>query len=130
MSPDSRDVSDGKTDLGLSEIAHSHLKRLKEDGYFGEMKDAYKFAVALALAHGAIAPSLGRRTTVFSIATIDKDGSMRDAIVALRPLGDEDVYKVAERLAEWGVEELYRRASGGTLSFQDLLQEVRTRTPE
>jgi hypothetical protein len=119
---------DEKVQIGLGDAAHGHLKRLKEDGHFGEMKDAYTFAVALALAHGMIADQIaGKKTTIFGVATIDPDGALRDAIRILRPDTRESITSTMERLAEWGVEELHRRVSQGTLSFRDLLAEVNAR---
>ena len=40
------------TVTGVSEKTHAKLKRLKEDGHFREMADAYRFAIGLALAQG------------------------------------------------------------------------------
>ena len=122
---------DTRAQVGLSEVAHRHLKRLKEDEYFGEMKDAYLFAVALSLAHGAIAREFeGKKTTIFGLSTIDPDGSLRDVVSALRADSNESVTTTIELLAEWGVQELHKRASSGTLSFSDLLSELQTKLVE
>lgn len=113
------------TTIGLSDTAHGKLKRLKEDGHFLEMTDAYRFAIALALSHGAIAPVIkGSRQTIFNIGTLDPENSLYAAVSALREETDEPVYRTAERLAEWGVEELSRLAQTGEISFGELFREA------
>jgi len=111
--------------IGLSESSHPILKRLKEDGHFAEMADAYRFGVALALAYGPILEEVpGSRQTVFSVATIDPDREIAAAVRII--LGDDttSVYKKIERLAEWGVRELGRRAEDGEIDFASLLNEA------
>lgn len=115
------------TTIGLSEKSHTLLKRLKEDGHFAEMVDAYRFGVALALAHGVLPDEpIPPKATIFNVATIDPD---REIALAVRTiLGDEieevPVYRVVERLAEWGVRELSRKAAEGEIDFAGLLAEV------
>jgi hypothetical protein len=111
------------TTIGLTKEGHDKLQRLKEDGYFAEMADAYRFAIALALAHGITGGSTASRGTIFNVGTLDPDRSLYFAVKTLVEPRDEPVYKVAEKLAEWGVEELYRTAQSGHLSFAKLLEE-------
>lgn len=113
------------TMIGLSEKTHPLLKRLKEDGHFAEMADAYRFGIALALAHGVIpneppAP----RTTIFSVATIDPDREIATAIRSVMDTEDIPIYRWAERLAEWGVGELARRAEAGDVDVAALVEEA------
>lgn len=113
------------TMIGLSERTHPLLKRLKDDGHFAEMADAYRFGVALALAHGVQPDEIpGTRQTVFSVATIDPDREIATAVRTI--LGDDgsSIYKRVERLAEWGVRELARRAEDGEIDFAGLLSEA------
>ncbi|MEN1961182.1 hypothetical protein WCE41_12785 [Luteimonas sp. MJ246] len=113
------------TMIGLSERAHGLLRRLKEDEYFAEMADAYRFGIALALAHGVVPDEpQAPRTTIFSTGTIDPDREIAGAIRALHETGALPVYKWAERLAEWGVNELWERASSGDLDLEAILKEV------
>ena len=115
------------TTIGLSDSCQGKLKKLKEDGYLAEMADGYRFAIALALAHGAIAePSGGKRQTIFNVGTLDPEGTIYLAVKALREEVSEPVWRTAERLAEWGVEELARRAESGTLSFAEIVNEAET----
>jgi hypothetical protein len=113
------------TVIGLSERAHNKLKRLKEDEHFLEMVDAYRCGISLALAHGVVPDELqAPRTNVFSIATVDPNREIAAAIAAVMDVGDIPVYRMAERLAEWGVNELSRRAEAGDIDFGALLDEV------
>lgn len=113
------------TMVGLSEKTHPLLKRLKEDGHFAEMADAYRFGIALALAHGVIPGEPPTpRTTIFSVATIDPDREIATAIQALMDTEDLPIYRLAERLAEWGVVELSRRAEAGEIDIASLVDEA------
>lgn len=114
-------MNDERT-VGLGPHAHEALRRLKEDGVFGEMLDAYRFAVALALVKGEIASSLEDRRTVYAVGNFDPDQMISAAIKALRPDDSESPYKIAERLAEWGVLELSRLAESGNLDLADVIQ--------
>lgn len=118
---------DEPTTVGLSNDAHDKLKELKESGEFAEMTDAYRFAIALALFRGAD-PGRGRQgswTTVFNVGTLDSDGSLFTAVETLRSSElDEPVWKTAERLADWGVEELHRMMKSGKLPVAKLLREA------
>ena len=110
--------------VGIGKAAHGRLQRLKEDGHFAEMLDAYRFAVGLALAHGGATADMGERQNLFNVGTLDPDRSLYTAVAALRQPADEPVYKTVERLATWGVDEMDRRAARGTLSFGDILDEA------
>ena len=110
--------------IGIGEVAHNHLTRLLEEGYFAQMMDAYRFAIALALAHSVSPTKLtGSRKNFFSIATIDPDQSLYAAIKTIIDTGDTPVYRWAERLADWGVMEMSKQADSGTLDIGNLLKE-------
>lgn len=118
----STSVMNEPTSIGLSDNAHAVLKRLKEDGHFAEMVDAYRFGIALALAHG-VAPEepTQSRTTIFSVATVDPDREIEAAVRLILGNKDIPIYRMCERLAEWGVSELGRRAETGTLDVGTML---------
>lgn len=115
------------TMLGVSEATHSKLKRLKEDGHFKEMADAYRFAIGLALAQGQVPPELSAPTTVFSVATIDPDQAIKKAVQTI--LADEvegtSTYKMAERLADWGIQELAAQADSGEIDVVTLFDQLK-----
>lgn len=113
------------TMIGLSEATHAKLQRLKEDGHFREMADAYRFAIGLAMAQGVIPPEISSSRTVFSVATIDPNQELRNAIQAV--LGGQlegSVYKMAERLADWGINELAAAAERGDIDVVALFDQV------
>lgn len=112
------------TMIGLSEQTHPLLKRLKEDGHFAEMADAYRFGLALALACGVEPEELSPRTTIFSVATIDPDKEIYTAVKVLKTPQGVSVYKQVERYADWGVRELSKRAENGDINFAALLKEA------
>jgi hypothetical protein len=114
---------DEPTTVGLTQLGHERLKQLKSSGYFAEMTDAYRFAIALALAHGGIAEPAARGT-IFNVGSLDPDRSIYQAISALAPEKGEPIYKLAERLAEWGLTEMCRQMEQGTLSIATLLSEA------
>lgn len=76
------------TTIGLTEESHGILKRLKDEGHFAEMADAYRFAIALALSLGQEPPLVGgSRQTIFNVGTLDPDRALYYAvkILARRP---------------------------------------------
>ena len=114
---------DEPTTVGLTPHGHVRLQQLKEAGYFADMADAYRFAIGLGLAHGSMADP-ATRGTIFNVGTLDPDGSIHHAISALMPREGEAIYKLAERLAEWGVEEMSQQMERGELSLFRMLKEA------
>lgn len=113
------------TQIGLSIKMHPHLEALKNDGYFSEMRDAYRFAIALAIVKGGIPPEIqAKRQTIFATPTVDPDGSLATAIRALMPCEEIPPYRWAERLAEVGVEILAAKATQGQLDIGAMLVEA------
>ena len=114
------------TTIGLSESAHGKLKWLQEEQYFRELLDGYRFAIGLALAQGIEPPDVQRRTTIFNVGTVDPDQSLKRSIEALmgEHVRDTSIYKIAERLAEWGINELAYQAEAGGIDFVGLLDQA------
>lgn len=111
--------------IGLNENVHARLDRLVQQGHFEEMRDGYRFAVSYALAKGVSPPRMdGGRKTVFSISTIDPDGHLKLAIESLMPNEDEPAYRVAERLADWGLNEIARLIEDEYVGVTDILRAV------
>lgn len=109
------------TMIGLSEKAHALLSQMKEDNFLAEMADGYRLAIGLALAQGIEPDDVPQRRTVFSVATIDPDQEIAAAIKALIDLKGGSVYRMAERLADWGVIELAKRFDGGPIDVGALV---------
>ncbi|MGZ3370223.1 MAG: hypothetical protein ACXWK1_14865, partial [Caulobacteraceae bacterium] len=81
----------------------------------------------LALAQGVFPPEMGSSHTVFSVATIDPDQSIRNAVQTI--MGDQldggSVYKMAERLADWGIQEMAREAARGEIDVVSLFDQIK-----
>jgi hypothetical protein len=118
------------TTVGLSAAGHDGLARLKEDGYFAEMQDAYRFAIALGLAHGRESSGSGKRATIFNVGTLDGDRSLYNAVKALAGSSEEPIYTLAERYAEWGVAEMIAELDRGKLSLSKMLAEADEKLPD
>lgn len=112
--------------VGLSEAADDKLTELKELGVFADKIDGYRFGVALAIAQGAVPSELVKRTNLFNIGSLDPDQTLRKAVESLRSseLQETTVYRLIERLADWGVTELHAQAKAGEIDFAALLGEV------
>ena len=114
------------TTIGLSASTHRRLKQLQEEGYFRELLDGYRFAIGLALAQGAAVSEVHNRKTIFNVGTVDPDQSLKRSIEALMAdwLPETPAYRLAERLAEWGVNELAAQARTGRIDFAQLLDQA------
>jgi hypothetical protein len=112
--------------VGLSEAANDKLDRLKEMGYFAEKMDGYRFAVSLALAQGVMPPEITKRTTFLNVGSLDPDQMLRRAVEALmaNQLEETTVYRLVERLADWGVNELHRQAEQGDIDFGAIFDQL------
>ncbi len=112
--------------IGLSEVAKDKLDRLQEQGYFADKIDGYRFAVALTLSHGLIPPEIPKRSTFLNVGSLDPDQSIKMAVEALceEELQRTTVYRLVERLADWGVNELYAQAQDGDINFVNILSEL------
>jgi hypothetical protein len=109
------------TSIGLSEKAHALLTQMKEDNFLAEMADGYRLGIGLALAQGVEPDEVPQRRTVFSVATIDPDQEIAAAIRALIDIKGGSVYRMAERLAEWGVIELAKQFDGSPIDVATLV---------
>lgn len=113
------------TMIGLSDQAHALLTQMKEDEHISEMADGYRLGIALALAQGVIPPEVpAPRKTVYSVATIDPDKEIASAIRFLVDLDGGSIYRMAERLADWGVKALAERFAGGPVDVTSLIHQV------
>lgn len=112
--------------VGLSEAVDDKLAELREMGVFADKIDGYRFGVSLAIAQGVIPGDLVKRANLYNVGSLDPDQSMRRAVEALMPgaLADTTVYRLIERLADWGVNELYSLAKAGEIDFAALLDQA------
>ena len=107
--------------IGLTKPTQEMLRRLVDNKYFKEMQDGYKFAVGLALFSNAIEINMGTSVTIYGTGDLDPGQEIYEVVKALRFDCDEPIYKTVERLAEWGVKEMYEQDRDGYLDFSKLL---------
>lgn len=112
--------------VGLSEAADDKLDELKELGIFADKIDGYRFGVSLAIAHGVVPSELVKRKNLFNVGSLDPDQALRKSVEALMPAALEEttVYRLIERLADWGVAELHAQAKAGDIDFLTLLDQA------
>lgn len=90
--------------LRLSDEAKNRLSWLVDEGYFLDMKDAYRLGVAYSLAHGLIdAADNSRPHNYLNVGSLDPNGILKDTVVETFGEAEGPPYKVIERLADVGV---------------------------
>lgn len=112
--------------VGLSEDGSMKLDELKELGIFSRQIDGYRFAVSLAIVQGVIPGDIAKRTTLFNVGSLDPEQILKTAVEALMPsqVTDASPYRLIERLADWGVRELYAMSqSSSGIDFIALLSQ-------
>lgn len=117
------------TTIGLSEAGDAKLDELKELGIFAEKMDGYRFAVALAIAQGVTPQEIGKRKPFLNIGSLDPDQTLRRSVESLfeDDLKETTPYRLIERLADWGVNELHAQAKVGEIDFVALLEQVESK---
>lgn len=111
-----------RTQVRLSNRAHTILTGMKEDGHLAEMTDGYRLGIALALSMGASPGELSAENRNFiAVSTLDPTGELAAAIRMLVNLEGQGVYAYAERLADWGISEMNERFKGGFLDVASLM---------
>lgn len=115
-------TNDDLSKVGLSERGYAKLKRLQEEKHFVDMRDAYRFGIALALAYGICPPEVfPPKLSLYNISQFDPDQSIAMAINLLMDTQGIPPYRWVERLAEWGIDELSRESKNGQIDFVRLL---------
>ena len=110
------------TTVGLSPETHEKLKALQQGGTFKEMADAYRLGVAYALFERVDVRDLPevRGGTIFNVGTLDPDRILYSAVSALTSEDAMPVYRRLERLADWGVSEIYMHHHGRRESLSSM----------
>lgn len=110
-----------KAQPGLTAEAREQLEEITNRGGFNDMQDAYRLATAIALAEQLTpADPSASRTTYLNIGSLDPDGSLRNAVLAIRDDHDDRPVALIERLAEAGIARLHAHMEGGK-SLRELL---------
>lgn len=115
--------------VGISERGYTKLKRLQEEKHFIDMRDAYRFGIALALANGIRPPDvLPPKVSLYNISQIDPDQSISITINLLMDAEGIPPYRWVERLAEWGVDELFEASKKGSIDFVKILADAKAKS--
>ena len=110
-----------KAQIGLTPVADQQLDELLKTGWFSDRQDAYRVAIAVALARRlepSTADMVGIRTAYNFTGGVDRDGKLRQLIAALNPAEAGRPAIFAERLAHAGLAFLFNRlvTASGTLA--------------
>lgn len=120
--PDS--VTD-KTQVALSLEGNDHIANLVDRyRYFKDGLDAYRTAVAVALARGkndSDIPPITNKKTKYSVSSLDADGRLRDLIISFRPDLESRPYSASESLAEIGLSIIREELDSGAFLSEILL---------
>lgn len=118
-------TQDDKTQIGLTAEADEALKAVAETYFAGSQQDAYRFAIAYAIAARLgpeDAPPSGYTTKYSALGTIETGTVIRDVLEILSVGDPERPFATAEKLADAGIRALSRRLSGNE-NMADILDE-------
>lgn len=110
-----------KAQPALTAEAREQLEGIANRGGFNDMQDAYRLATAVALAENLEPTDAGAsRTTYLNIGSLDPDGSLRNAVLAIREGHEDRPVALIERLAEAGIARIHAHLEEGK-SLRELL---------
>lgn len=110
--------------LSASNDANTSLDLLTAHGWFADGIEAYRVAIAVALARGLTEEDVPERVnaqTKYNVGSVDPEGRIRNLIVLMRPQDSSRPYAAAEWLAEAGLSLISRELEDGEL-LSDILQ--------
>lgn len=110
--------------IGLSSAAHEICSRLKEDGFFQDMVEAYRFAVALGIRQRQASAPFSRKN-MYDVGGVDPSQVLRNIIVELFPEQAERPYAYMERLADAAFLGVGRLLNAGEFRLADVLHDER-----
>lgn len=114
-------IEKDKAQPGLSDQAREQLETITAQGGFDNMQDAYRLAIAVALAENLEpADASISRTTYINVGGLDPDHSLRSAVLAIREDHDGRPVALLERLAESGIARVHAHVDSGK-SLRELL---------
>ncbi|SRR6266508_1904219 len=100
-------IAEDRSQIRLSEQGVADREYIKEALGLGDLQDAYRLAVAVALAKNLPPASEDlRRTTAYGAGVLDASGALRASVLALRSDHGGRPYALIERLAEAGLRDL------------------------
>jgi hypothetical protein len=112
-----------KSAIGLSAAVNSMLDELAERKLFKDKLDGYRFAVSYAIAKDAEPPAVQGVESMYKVGQVDLGGNLVHTIEALmpeHPLTYTQPYRLVERLAHWGIIEIYQKWRAKSFNFATL----------
>jgi len=110
-----------KTQLALTDTARKQADAVVEQAGFKDRQDAYRLAVAIALAERLEpAPADLPRTNYIGVGGLDPGGALHAATLHLRDDHGGRPYALIERLAEAGITRIFDHVDAGK-PLRDLL---------
>ena len=112
-----------KTQLGLTDAARDKADDIQRVGGFKDRQDAYRLAIAVALAEGLepASENVSRRNYV-SVGSLDPDNYLRAATKQLRTDHGGRPAALIERLAEAGIDRIHDQLVGEGRPLREILQ--------
>lgn len=99
--------TEDRTQLGLTDAAAADRDEVTQALKLPSGVEAYRLCIAAAIAKRLDpTPESAKRTTAYGVGTLDPDGSLRTAVLALREDHHDRPYALIERLAEAGLRDL------------------------
>jgi len=118
------DAGFDKAQIGLSPSGAEYLDQVMTTGWFNDRQDAYRVAIAIALANGLTAEDseLANSKTAYNFTGgIDRDGKVRTLISMFAPAESLQPAAYAERLAHAGLKYFAAKVAEGTATLSDIL---------
>ena len=115
--------SDDRRTLSASNSANDALSRLVVYGWFDDQIEAYRVAIAVALANDLTsddAPMRENVTTKYNVGSVDPEGKLRTLVQIMRP-EEERPYAAMEVLAEAGLHFILRNLDEENRMLSDIL---------
>lgn len=110
-----------RKNIGLGDSAYEICVQLRDDGVFTELRDVYRLGIAVAIAKKGVSAEIGRIHNMADVGGLDPDQAIRSLIIELYPDQAERPYAFAERLADYGVQEIGRLYETGELRWHEFL---------
>jgi len=121
---DDTQVSSGST-IGLTQQGRDALDVLEAKKWFANGVAAFRVAVTYAIANGVEPTTSGSFGTVWSVASIDREGDFKPVVELLA--GSSLTWDAIQRLGDAGLKAMARESSAATL-VKDVILNVNTET--
>lgn len=110
--------------IGLTKENQDFLRILKEEKFFNELMDAYKFAIAFSIKSKEEPSEVTNSKTMFAVGNFDGNQEILNTVLALRRSITKPYYAYIEKLANHGVKLLKEKYNQNySLDLAEILKE-------